>query len=419
MGLVAAAWLLGSALPGALPVVRVSLIMLGLVAVGSAIAAHLPFADSGIESRAGSAGMWMLGVVTLVVAGLALDPAWDSYALLFHVLMLVCVAAAILTVLPPEWRRLAISLIILFHFGGILVAVTVVPPPGGESPWVSAQLWTRIYRPYLTFTNLNNGYHFYAPEPGPCAAVWFRIEFADGSTSWSRIPKHDACHNHVERRRLGALATAIGQAMPFPPPRNPDEALVQDTIVNRRMEAGMSHQPPIPPDEGMPLPSQYREPGIEAKMMLASFARHVARTAEHPLGLASPVVGIKIYRVDCYFPLVEHFQAGRDPLDPTLYQAYYQGEYDRDGVLKGKPEIIKNAQGNEIGRIIDPYLYWLIPIVRVPDEPDAAAEPAALPGLPVGAPKSEKRTVSRWKGGGRIINYVRIHAGDKDEETTP
>src|SRR5262249_51727018 len=47
--------------------------------------------------------------------------------------------------------------------------VGAVSPPGhrrprdrpSPSPWLSTQIWTRIYRPYLEFLYLNNAYHFY------------------------------------------------------------------------------------------------------------------------------------------------------------------------------------------------------------------------------------------------------------------
>ena len=45
-------------------------------------------------------------------------------------------------------------------------------PPNGDAPFVSEQIWHRVARPYLQLTVLNNGYHFYAPEPGPAALVW-------------------------------------------------------------------------------------------------------------------------------------------------------------------------------------------------------------------------------------------------------
>jgi hypothetical protein len=411
LGAIAVAWLLAAVLPGAVLLRAVSL-ALGVIAVGTALALHLPHAGADVESRLGSAGMWLAAVVTTVVARLALDPAWDSIALLFRVMTLVCVLAAVLTALPAGWRMLAISLLIVFHFAGILIAITLPPPINGTTPWVSAQLWTRIYRPYLTLTNLNNGYHFYSPEPGPCALLWFRVEFADGASCWVRVPKHDECRNHLERRRYGALATSIGQSEPIPP-----GAL--QPLIARRLEAGNTHKPPIPPGDSF-LPAQYREPGLQGKMLLASYARYVARKTKHPAEGAAAVTGVKIYYVEYHNPPVEHFQAGRDPLDPTLYAAYYMGEYDVRGELK--PEcfrVRRDDKGQVVERVQDPFLYWLIPIVRVPSEQAGHSTSEDIPGMLPGAPRSDKQMPGAWAGEGRIINYVRIHAGDKDEESIP
>ena len=126
---------------------------------------------------------------------------------------------------------------------------------------------------------------------------------------------------------------------------------------------------------------------------------------------------MKIYHVEAHNPQVDNFQAGQGPYDPELYLAFYQGEYDAEGNLKPSClQIQRNAEGREIGRIQDPFLYWLIPIVRVPDRPEGETmqeDPTV--------PKAPKRGPEPYKGEGKIINYVYIHAGDKDkdQETVP
>jgi hypothetical protein len=413
MALVAASWLISAAQPGSLLALRASLLVLGLIAAGAALAVHLRYASDDLEGRFGSAAMWLLATATLFIAWSALDQTWDSLALLLAVFMVVGVAVALVTVLPRRGRRLAISLLILFHFGAVLNAVAVSPPHGGETPWLALQLWTRVYRPYLMFTRLDDAYHYGAPEPGPSTVLYFRLTFADGTPWWTRIPDRD-CRNHVERRRLAALAAATGQAVPLPPPRTADERLYQEHAMKRRREAGASYTPPIPVLDTMPPIEQFREPTIEAKMLLASYVRRVARTATHPSGLASPVAAVKVYRVEYYWPPAEHFQAGRSPLDPTLYRAWYQGEYEPDGRLKENVEIVRNAKGEQIGRIQDPMLYWLIPIVRVRDASGAAKRPE-LPGLRQGARKSEMPLVRPWSREGKIVNFMRVHAGDNGD----
>ena len=246
--------------------------------------------------------------------------------MLLTALTIVAVLAGVITALPPGWRMMAGSVLILLHFAAILTAVTIVPPPNGPSPYWSNQLWSRTTRPYLQLTVLNNGYHFYAPEPGPAALVWFRLEFADGESTWVRIPDHKTVGTHVERRRLGALATSLGQTIP---PTSDFERLHQ-----RRFEAGMKHSPPIPMADG-PAENQYHEPPKYVLILVSSYVRRVVRTTEHPKGADSKVTGVKVYRVDYYNPPVQHFQAGRAPLDPTLYIAVLHGRIRRTGQDEG------------------------------------------------------------------------------------
>jgi hypothetical protein len=328
---------------------------------------------------------------------------FDSLGLLLQVLNGVAVAVAIISALPTHLRILVISLLILLHFAAILTAVTVVPAPNGTAPFLSDQVYNRFVRPYLQLTNLNNGYHFYAPEPGPTSLLWFRVQFADGASRWVRIPDHKTVCNHLERRRYGALATMTGQAMPVNPAR-------EQELLQKRLQAAQEHNIPLSSD--LPPMAQYREPSAQVLLLLSSFARRVARTTEHPQGSDSPVVGVKIYHVEFLNPPVQHFQAGRDPLDPTLYQAYYQGEYDRTGQLK--PTSLDSTRDPADGRITerfrDPFLYWLIPIVRVTETTEAQPE--------VG-PRRREGDPGPWASEGKLINFVRIHAGDKDEESVP
>jgi hypothetical protein len=60
--------------------------------------------------------------------------------LLSRVATLVCLMAAGVTALPEGKRLIAISLLILFHFGGICTAVVFVAPPNAPPPWLANQI---------------------------------------------------------------------------------------------------------------------------------------------------------------------------------------------------------------------------------------------------------------------------------------
>jgi hypothetical protein len=128
---------------------------------------------------------------------------------------------------------------------------------------------------------------------------------------------------------------------------------------------------------------QFRVPGDTSRRLLQQYARFMAATHPHPhTGVG--VCGVKVYRVVHAMVSPADFAAGRSPLDPTVYLPYYQGEFDAEGNLKGPR---------------DPFLYWLLPILRV----DEAGGPGG-PGQP--APPV-------------VRDFVAIHAGSDhrgDEE---
>jgi hypothetical protein len=209
------------------------------------------------------------------------------------------------------------------------------------------------------------------------------------------------------RRRLAALAeTLLSETGPLPPGR---EKALQDG----RLKAGKEHRPPIPPADDVPLSEQYREPTATGRLLLASVARHVARTAGHPAGKDVPVTGVKVYLAEAGTAPAEDFHRGRPPDDPTLYAAYYMGDYTPDGVLKESCLKVVTHEGRAPEVVQDPFLYWRLPIVRVrqgpPPDPPAPRKDGERP----------RRRRPFWTGEGELMSCVLIHAGDGDMEALP
>jgi hypothetical protein len=362
-GVLAFAWLQFA--PQTLVLGRILLLALGLLAVGAAIAI-----------RPASSAVLGVGALAGLVLSRGQDPAWDTARLMTTVLTAVAAAAALVMLLPRVWRRVAFSVLIVFHFGSILTAVTSVPP----QPWLSLMAWTYVYRPYLEFMYLNNAYHFYSPDPGPATLAWFRLQYEDGSARWIKIPNRQdypdpLCVNY--QRRL-ALTESINQLAP-PPPILPAE------FGARRLEVGRELGIPLHPNGT--LPSQYREPLKFSKRMLESFVRHVAWSYPHLEDPKKKVIAVKVYRVVHTIPTPRELIERNGRIDDeTQYQAYYQGEFDPDGNLV-HPE--------------DPLLYWLIPILRVP-------KVSAWPTGP-DSPGLRSNRLEDYE----IKDYVAIHAGDK------
>jgi hypothetical protein len=323
---------------------RAVLVGVGLLATAGALTIQRP-----------TVRMLLAAALVPFLAGAALDVTWDTARLMLWLLAAVAVAGAGLLALPARWRRLAVSLLVALHFGGIATAVVSLPPPGGDESWLASQLHTRFYRPYLEFMVLTNAYHFYAPEPGPETLVWFHLTFADGTTRWVKLPDTSEERANLSDLRLGGLAQGIMDTV--------EEDEVPEELIEQRVEAGERFDPPLPePEED--LTEQYQEPTAEAKRTLACYARHVAKSYGEEGNVVS---GIKIYRVVHRLLTPEEFAAGMDPADPTTYLAYYQGDFNANGKLKRSCYWVTRSRNGEVTVHQDPLLYWLLQPVREED----------------------------------------------------
>ncbi len=366
----------------ALTPLRVGLIVAALIAAGAAVRIRLRGPWQEWDERVRAAGVVFVAAFVALLAHEGLDTKWDTARLLVKVLAVAAGAGALLVMLPSLARRVVLTFLVLFHFVGILTAVTSVAFPGSPSPWTTIQLWTRVYRPYLQFMYLNNAYHFYSPEPGPATLLWFRVEYADKSSRWVTVPDRKAVATQLEYQRRLALTESANVILP-------QSTQPMDDLIYSRQVAGELHRPKIPLRPEIPMALQYREPSPYSKNMTASYARHVARSYPHPEAPETPVESVKVYRVvHSILPASEYGQ-GSHWLDPVWYLPYFQGEFDRDGNMK-KPKDV--AEGKS-----DPFLYWLMPIIRVPKE----GQRPILQGMQRPDPKDME-----------LLNYLEIHAGD-------
>lgn len=339
------------------------LLLLGLLATGAAVAIRpRSAAVLGLAALSALFGCWGFQV-------------WDSARLLVGVLAAVAAFAAVVVLLPRAIQRAIVSLMIVLHFVGILSAVASVPPTPALMHWA----WNYLYRPYLQFMYLNNAYHFYSPEPGPGILVWFYVRYEDGSADWYKIP--DRAQNPLtqEYQRRLSLAESTNQLLNLGP--------VSENIRARR---GMAfRRDGIPLHPGIDLPNQRREPNEFSKEMVKTYARYVAHLRAQETGKI--VAGVKVYRVVHNLPTPKEIAEGIDPTEGHFYYPYYQGEFTSEGQLK-------NDQ--------DPYLYWLIPIVKTYD---TAAFRAGR--LPVGEPDEEHPL--------EILDLVEEHVRLRPESPAP
>lgn len=307
-----------------------------------------------------------LAALTAFAAIFSANEAWGSVRLMLAVITGVAVLATILFTLSRTARLVAVSLLLVYHFGGVLSAITSPPP----TPWLTSQAWVRVFRPHLEFCYVNNAYQFYSPEPGPANILWFCITGEDNKSEWLKVPGRDENYDPLGveyYRRLSITERANGnEILPLGPP--------PDSYQRRRM---YENEYPFHPEATHAM--QFRMPDENSRQFLRSYARHVSKTygSGRP---GVPVKSIKVYLTQ-HRLLSQDQYAGKDarmsdPYDKASYLPFFVGDFDAEGRMLNP---------------LDPLLYWLVPIIKVPKYNPETGAPIA--------------------GAAEYKNYVHIHAG--------
>ncbi|HWG44052.1 MAG TPA: hypothetical protein VN688_14845 [Gemmataceae bacterium] len=390
---------------------RLLFLGIGLLLAAIAVSRRLETASWELEDRAESAGLLAVSAFVALLSFLGMEERWDSGRLFLGVLIGLALFGSFVVLLPRTGRRIVAVILVVLHFGGILTAITAVPPRNEPAPWLSMQSWTRIYRHYLTFAYLTNAYHFYSPDPGPPTLLWFHVEYADGSARWIKLPNRRESPVALCHQRMLAAAEGTNQpaGLPFPQEQIPGWEIkfqrkyellpgtphppLEDILTRREIGATFAF---IDPNDGRPAPirlvedelppivNQYSEPQEMARRLIASYARHIARTSPHSKDPAIAVKSVRVYRVTHTLITPRELSEGKDPLDPTTFVPFYMGKHDIDGKLLDPK---------------DPFLYWHLPIVNVPKRyPDAhlfvrEAQPGPF----------------------KLVDFVEIHATQSDK----
>lgn len=281
----------------------------------------------------------LLGIAVLTAAAgfLCAHSSWGSIRLLFGVMAMVAAVAAILFMVSRTTRLVVVSVLLLYHFAGVLSAITSPPP----TPWLTSQAWVRLFRPHLEFCYVNNAYQFYSPEPGPANLLWFCILGDDNQIRWLKVPNSDEKYDPlgVEYYRRLSLTERVN-SNEFLIAGPPEDAIYRRTQI-------INEYPWFP--EAAPA-MQYRMPDENSRQFLRSYVRHVAKTH----GSGRPGVGVKSIKVYLtQHRLLSQFQYANkvDPYDKASYLPFFVGDYDPTGRLLNP---------------FDPLLYWIVPIIKVP-----------------------------------------------------
>jgi len=304
------------------------------------------------ETSNGTLSLTTFGLsLALFIITNSMDPSWDSLILAGSVFTAVSLFLGIFVLLPLLAKKTTAICFVLFHFASIITAVTSIEPPNAPASWLATNLWAYYFRHYLTFSYLNNAYHFYSPEPGPPSLLWSKIQYKDGTFRWFKIPNRTESPIQMHYQRMLSVTESTNVASS----QSPDN---WEEKLQRRNLAGLANQPQITPlNRSMSQSFMFKEPADYSKRMLASYALYLTKKFAHPADKPSiNIDNIKIYRVTHSIITPTDMSRGENALDPTLYYPYFMGSFDKNGNL------------------IDPndaFLYFLLPITRNanPNEP--------------------------------------------------
>lgn len=341
---------IGQSPPDIVNTVRLLLVFAGAIIAGSAI-----------SMRPDLWWAWGFGALAAILATVGLPSHWDSFQLLFAVIAGVAAAGSLFSLLPPGWRYVGASLLLLYHFSGIFFATTAPP----TSPWLTDQMFRRVYNPYLQFVYLRNAYHFYSPEPGPASVIVFFLKTETGydpitekkqyKTQWLAQPTRPANVRDPmglgyyrilslnEQLARGSLSLVVGA-----------EQFEKSGMKQRRINK--SNVFPFNPVE--PLALQYKLPSPEVtRYLLPSYSSHVILNNTPDQETAARTT-VKVYRLEHRDLVPAQLVRHESPYHPSTYRPYFLGEF------------------NVWGKLINPQeemLYWMVPIVPrtpVPNDPD-------------------------------------------------
>ncbi len=351
---------------------RFLLILTATILAGKSVERMLRRLRPEEESRMEVGSLTAVASLVPLLGYLAVDSDWDSAQKVLVALIAVGVVGTGLILMPVAYRKLAVVGLILLHFGGIVTAVLIVETGGQAAPWLPSQIWVHLYRPYLQFMYLTNAYHFYSPEPGPPSLLYAYIIYKNDDEKnawkgeWLHFPDREKSATPLDYQRHLALDMSIEQTVPS----IPDPLL--EMKRKRRQEAGGEL---IPMHTNWTVSQQYREPMLYSRMLLASYARHLART--HPRLKDDPdckFYSVKIYRVVHFILEPAYLAVGHNPNDKTLYYPFFQGEFNENGevvygpqrkvIIKDMGEPILDVEHGNVLENMDPFLYWLLPIYR-------------------------------------------------------
>lgn len=195
---------------------------------------------------------------------------------------------------PLRWR-LAASVLLAVH----MLAVFTAPWMSSTQSPLAASFFS-VMEPYLDGLELNNGYQFFAPEPGPSHLVRYDLYWSDGRHESGVFPNRQEHWPRLLYHRYFMLT---------------DMALMT----------------------GPPDPSW--RPGTDwAQLKTSAHEQTLARAYAARLLRDSGADRVALYFVLHYLPRPDEVRAGMSLTDPSLYVQRQLGVFSRCALLEPAPE---------------------------------------------------------------------------------
>lgn len=220
--------------------------------------------------------------------------------------------------------KLIISLIILFHLSAILTHVIA-----GGGPFVMKQI-SSWYRPYLKTMWMDNAYRFYAPDPGSTEVLWYKLQYEDGSTRWTQVPRREDFILRMPFQRHMSLAL-LGSMMIESEPVSPkeDSASVASVLVNNQMTYRTILSP-------------------QGEIYFRSYARHIGhREPVHP-ATGSPLVSMDCYLVHYHIRSPYQMRVNMHMYDPRLLDVQLIATFSVDGTMSNYQQGFKEKMADDL-----------------------------------------------------------------------
>jgi hypothetical protein len=190
--------------------------------------------------------------------------------------------------------KIIASLAIGFHLFAVFVGPWSYPPPSTQLSRDIAE----VLSPYIKFMALDNGYRFFAPDPGPSHLIRYELRMPDGSKRSETFPNLERHWPRLLYHRHFMLSETIyGIASPL-------------------MDAPSAAT--MPPDERAAFQRQQRQ----AELLKQGVANYLLK--QYP-----EADRVRLFTRIHTLPSPADVLGGRPLDDPDLYQEFLLGEFSR------------------------------------------------------------------------------------------